>query len=102
VELQGTYYPDLVRVFYYNFKYKDRVTFNKVKGIGIILDNDIWVNVAKFLIREDVVNVLVRIEGLNRLLAFRSFLKNPQQYIVKQLLVRGLKIDERLIHYLIV
>ena len=87
MELQGTYYPDLVRVFYYNFKYKDKVAFNKVKGIYVILFNDIWENVAKLPIREDVVNVLTGIEGFSRLLAFRSFLKNPQEDIVKQFLV---------------
>jgi len=30
---------NLVRVFYYNFKYRDGVAFNKVKGIYIIPDN---------------------------------------------------------------
>jgi len=45
-EMQGTYYPDLVRAFYYNYKFRDGVGFTKVKGVDIILDDDIWENVA--------------------------------------------------------
>lgn len=102
VELQGSYYHDLILTFYYNFKYKNRVTFTKVIGIDIILDNDIWTNVAHLLVQKDAINVQIRLEGFNRVLAFRSFLKNPQQLINMQFLVGGLKMDERLIHYLIV
>lgn len=102
MELQGSYYHDLILIFYYNFKYKNRVTFTKVIGIDIILDNDIWTNVAHLLVQKDAINVQIRLEGFNRVLAFRSFLKNPQQLINMQFLVGGLKMDERLIHYLIV
>jgi len=78
VEMQGTYYLDLVRVFYSNYKYRYGVAFTKVKGIYIILDSDILENVAKLPIPEDVVNVLTEVEGFNRQLTFRSFLKIPQ------------------------
>lgn len=50
VEMHGSQCRDLVRVFYYNFKYKDGVAFNKVKGVDIILDNDIWENVTNYTI----------------------------------------------------
>jgi len=45
--MQGTYYPDLVRAFYFNYKFRDGVGFTKVKGVDIILDDDIWENVAQ-------------------------------------------------------
>jgi len=40
--MHGNYYPDLVRVFYYNLKIRDEVALSKVKGVDIIIDNDIW------------------------------------------------------------
>jgi len=46
--MQGAYYPKLVKVFYNNYRFWDEVAFTKVKGIDIIIDNDIWKNVAKF------------------------------------------------------
>ncbi|WVZ18574.1 hypothetical protein V8G54_005896 [Vigna mungo] len=90
IELKAAYYPDLVCIFYFNFKVRDDVAYTKE-------------NVAHLPIREEVVKVHIGVEGFNRILAYRSFLKNPQQHIEqKQLLVGGLKMDERLIHYLIV
>jgi len=97
--MRDTYYLDLVKAFYSIFKYRDGVASRKVKCISIILNNDIWKNVAKLSIREDVVNVLSEVKGFNRLLPLRSFLKNPWQKFGKQLLVGGLKIDERRTHY---
>jgi len=44
--MQGTYYPDLVRAFYFNYKFRDGVGFTKVKGVDTILNDDIWENVA--------------------------------------------------------
>ena len=102
VEMHGTYYPDLVRVFYYNLKIRDEVALSKVKGVDIIIDNDIWENVAKFPINDAAESILHGIDGFNRILAYQSFLRNPAQDVGRQLLAGGLKMDERLIHYLIV
>jgi len=73
VEMQGTYLPDLVKVFYYIFKYRDGVDFSKVKCVNIILDNDIWESVAKFPTKEDALQILTGIEGFNRLLVYISY-----------------------------
>jgi len=35
VEMQGFYYPDLVRVFYNNYKFRDGVAFTKVKVVDL-------------------------------------------------------------------
>jgi len=102
VQMQGKYYPDLVRVFYYNLKIRDEVAYSRVKGVDIIIDNDIWENVAKFSINDATESILNGIAGFNRILAYQSFLRNLTQDVGKQLLDKGLKIDERLIHYLIV
>jgi len=80
--MQGTYYPDLVRAFYYNYKFRDGVVLTKVKGVDIILNDDIWENVAQFPIHDGTSPILtVGIEGFNRIFAYRSFLRRPAQEI---------------------
>ena len=75
-EMHGTYYPDLVRSFYFNYKFRDGVGFTKVKGVDIILDDDIWENVAQFPIHDGTSPILIAgIEGFNRIFAYRSFMR---------------------------
>ncbi|WVY90428.1 hypothetical protein V8G54_035942 [Vigna mungo] len=81
LELQGKYYPDLVRVFYFNLKARDGIYSTRVKGVDIILNDDIRTT---------------GLDDFNKILSFCSFLKNPE------LLVGDLKSNEVLIHYLIV
>jgi len=79
------------------------VGFTKVKGVAIILDDDIWEHVAQFPIHDGTSPILiVGIEGFNRIFAYRSFLQRSDQEIGRQLLARPLKVDERLLQYLIV
>ena len=102
-EMQGTYYPDLVQAFYFNYKFKDRVGFTKVKGVEIILDDDIWENFAQFPIYDGTSPILTAgIEGFNRIFAYRSFMRRQDQEIGRQLLAGPLKVDELLLHYLLV
>lgn len=104
LELQGRYYPDLVRVFYYNLKTKDGVAYSKVKGVDIALDYDIWTNVAHLPIFDDALHVPNDFGHFNRILTYRSFLRNPALDLPnrKHLLVGPLKMEERLLHYLLV
>ncbi|KOM31729.1 hypothetical protein LR48_Vigan01g128400 [Vigna angularis] len=75
----------------------------KVKEVPIILDDDIWRNVTQLTIWDDVVNVHLGVPDFNPLVTFQSFLRNPQQQNNhRQLLVGGFKVEERMIHYLIV
>ncbi|KOM43509.1 hypothetical protein LR48_Vigan05g111300 [Vigna angularis] len=103
VEQNDCIYPDLIRVFYFNLKYHDGIVTTKVNGVPIILDDEIWTNVAKLTIWDCVVKVHLEVTDFNRLLSFQSFLRHPQQQTNRrQLLVVGFKVEERLIHYLIV
>lgn len=103
VEQKGCIYLDLIKVFYYNLNYRDGIVTTKIKGTLVILDTDIWTNVAQLTIRDDVVKVHLGVPDFNRLLTFQSFLRNPQQQTNRrQLLVGGFKVKERMIHYLIV
>jgi len=56
--MQGSYYSDIVKVFYYNLKIRDEVAYSRVKGVDIIIDNDIWENVEKFPINDVVESIL--------------------------------------------
>ncbi|KOM51822.1 hypothetical protein LR48_Vigan09g048100 [Vigna angularis] len=102
VEKKGYIYPDLIRVFYFNLRYRDGIITTTVKGVPIILNDDIWTNVAQLTLWDDAVKVHLGIPDFNRLIAFQSFLRHPEQQINhRQLLVGGFKVEERMIHYLI-
>ncbi|KOM57640.1 hypothetical protein LR48_Vigan11g067300 [Vigna angularis] len=49
VEQKGCIYPDLIRVFYFNLRYGDGIISTKVKSVRIILDDDVWTNVAQLI-----------------------------------------------------
>ncbi|KOM37757.1 hypothetical protein LR48_Vigan03g113900 [Vigna angularis] len=103
VEQKGCIYLNLIRVFYFNMCYRDGIITTKVKGVPIILDDDIWTNVAQLTLWDDAVKVHLGVPDFNRLLAFQSSLRHPEQQINRrQLLVGGFKVEERMIHYLIV
>ncbi|BAU03752.1 hypothetical protein VIGAN_UM171700, partial [Vigna angularis var. angularis] len=103
VEQNGCIYPDLIRVFYFNLRYRDGIISTKVKGVPIILDDDVWTNVAHLPIWDDAVKVHLGLQDFDRLLTFQSFLRHPEQQTNRrQLLVGGFKVEERMIHYLLV
>ncbi|KAG2380886.1 uncharacterized protein HKW66_Vig0202590 [Vigna angularis] len=104
LQLQGRYYPDLVRVFYYNLKAHNGIVYTRVKGVDIVLDHDIWTNVAHLPILENNLHVPNDFDDFNKILAYRSFMRNPQQPLPNRryLLVGHLRMEERVVHYLIV
>ncbi|KOM52197.1 hypothetical protein LR48_Vigan09g085600 [Vigna angularis] len=104
LQLRGHYYPDLVRVFYYNLKVQNGIVSTRVKGVDIILDDDIWTNVAHLPILANNLHVPNDFGDFNKIVAYRSFMRNPQQPLPNRryLLVRHLRMEERVLHYLIV
>ncbi|WVZ03899.1 hypothetical protein V8G54_024705 [Vigna mungo] len=58
--------------------------FEKVKGVDIVLDDDIWTTVAQIQVNEDVVMLTHELEGINKILAFRSFLMNHEISFILQ------------------
>jgi len=73
--MQGVYYPDLVRVFHYNLKFKGNIGYTKVKGVEIIMDDDIWTNVAQIPPSTEHTSILsTHIDGFNRILTYLSLL----------------------------
>ncbi|WVZ18150.1 hypothetical protein V8G54_005472 [Vigna mungo] len=73
LELQGRYYPDLVRVFYYNLKTRYGIAYSKVKGVDIALDYNIWTNVAQLPIFDDALHVPNDFAHFNRILTIDPF-----------------------------
>ncbi|KOM43210.1 hypothetical protein LR48_Vigan05g081400 [Vigna angularis] len=102
MELQGRYYPDLVRIFYFNLKVRDGVFQTRVKGVDIVLDNEIWTNVAKVPVLQNSQIIPNDFAQFNKIMVYQSFLRNPRQRNARLFLVGGLKMEERLLHYLIV
>ncbi|KOM48049.1 hypothetical protein LR48_Vigan07g175300 [Vigna angularis] len=103
LEQKGCIYPDLIRVFYFNLRYRDGIISTKVKGVRIILDDNVWTNVAQLPIWDDTVKVHLGLDDFNRMMTFQSFLRHPErQTNRRQLLVGGFKVEERMIHNLIV
>ncbi|KOM48541.1 hypothetical protein LR48_Vigan07g224500 [Vigna angularis] len=80
MELRGRYYPDLVRTFYYNLKIRDGVFQTRVKGVDIVLDNEIWTNVAKVPVLEHSQTIPDDFAQFNKVAVYQSFLRNPRQH----------------------
>ncbi|KOM50036.1 hypothetical protein LR48_Vigan08g086300 [Vigna angularis] len=60
-------------------------------------------NVTQLTIWDDAIKVHLGVSDFNRLLAFQSLLRHPEQQTNRrQLLVGGFKVEEQMIHYLIV
>ncbi|KOM55135.1 hypothetical protein LR48_Vigan10g102700 [Vigna angularis] len=102
MELRGKYYPDLVRIFYFNLKVCDGVFRTRVKGVNIVLDNEIWTNVAKVPVLANSQNIPNGFPHFNKFMVYQSFLRNPRQRNNRLFLAGGLKMEERLLHYIIV
>ena len=51
VQMKGAIYIDLVKAFYANAHVEYGLLVSKVKGIHIILDNDVWSSIARFRLR---------------------------------------------------
>ena len=101
--MQGVYYSDLVRVFHYNLKFRGNIGYTKVKGVEIILDDNIWTNVAQIPPSADRTSILsTHIDGFNRILTYQSLLRQPDLHISKKLLAGPLTIKARLLYCLIV
>ncbi|WVZ03900.1 hypothetical protein V8G54_024706 [Vigna mungo] len=70
-------------------KIRDGVYSTRVKGVDIVLDDDIWTTVAQIQVNEDVVMLTQELEGINKILAFRSFLMNHEVQIIRKQLIMG-------------
>jgi len=98
LELTGNIYPDLGKVFYTNLTFDGDSLVSYVKGVDMIITNEVWFVVTGLKspgLRINRGNLGV-VEDFNKIQFYKSCLKNPHSK-VSNFSVRGLKLDERLV-----
>ncbi|QCD79109.1 hypothetical protein DEO72_LG1g2748 [Vigna unguiculata] len=75
VQLKGTVYPDLVRVFYANLGCEEDILTSCVKGVNIVLTTNIWASIAGFW--PGGLPTHRGLPGANRLDIYQSCLRDP-------------------------
>jgi len=75
LELSGNIYPDLVNVFYTNLQFNGDTLNSHVKGVNIVITNNVWTAVTRLKYSELRINKgnLGVIEEFNKM----QFYKNP-------------------------
>jgi len=102
LEFTGNIYPDLVKVFYTNLQFSGDSLVSHVKGVDMVITNDVWtvvVGLKFFGIRINRGNLGV-VEDFNKIQFYKNCLKDPHSK-VRNFSVGGLKLDERLIAFIV-
>jgi len=102
LELTGNIYLDLVNVFYTNLQFNGDSLVSHVKGVDMVITNDVWVVVAglKYSGLSTNRGNLGIVEEFNKMQFYKSCLKNPLSK-VRNFFVGALKLDERLIAFIL-
>jgi len=79
LELTGNIYPDLVKVFYTNLQFNGDTLNSHVKGVDILITNDLWATITRLKFSGLRINKgnLGVIEKFNKIQFYRNCLKNP-------------------------
>jgi len=102
LELSGNIYLDLVKVFYTNLQFNGHTLNFHVKGMDIVITNDVWaaiIGLKYYGLRINKGNLAV-IEEFNKIQFNKNCLKNPFSKVIN-FSVGGLKLDERLIAFIV-
>jgi len=102
LELTRNIYPDLVKVFHTNLQFSGDSLVSHVKGVDMVITNDVWTAVAGLKFSGIRINRghLGVIEDFNKIQFYKSCLKDSNSK-VRNFLVGGLKLDERLIAFIV-
>ena len=102
LELTGNIYLDLVKVFYTNLQFSGDSLVSHVKGVDLVITNDVWTVVAGLKFSAIKINRgnLGVMEDFNKIQFYKSCLKDPHSK-VRNFSVGGLKLDERLITFIV-
>ncbi|KOM43250.1 hypothetical protein LR48_Vigan05g085400 [Vigna angularis] len=98
--MKGDCYQDLVEVFYTNLRVVNGVIHSRVKGVNIIIDDNVWSHIVG--LKAEGLDSHIRDSESNRWLTKRviyvNYLRYPQRYKVdKQYLHDGLNKEEKMI-----
>lgn len=105
VELHGNVYPDLVKEFYANFQFKDECCITMVKGMRILLNKRLFLDVAGIVDEGTLVNDCSEEKWsmYDAVEMYKSCLKNPNLYVQGSTNKAGsLTVENRFLHYLVV
>jgi len=100
VQLTGDVYPDLIRVFYANLTCEEDLRTSCVKGVNIVLTQEIWTSLFGFRITG--IPTHRGFPGINRLDIYQGCLWDPtakRDYSIFR--AGGMKKDERVLAFLI-
>ena len=102
LELTGNIYPDLVKVFYTKLQFNGDSLVSHVKGVDMVITNDVWAAVDGLKFSGVKINRgnLGVVKEFNKMQFYKNCLKNPLSK-VRNFSVGGLKLDERLIAFIV-
>jgi len=83
LEMKGNIYPNLIRVFYTNFKFEGNNLIYHVKGVDMEITHEVWAVVASLKyagLRVNKGNIGV-VENFNKIQYYKSCLKNPHTQV---------------------
>jgi len=95
-------YPDFVKVFYINLHFNGDSLISHVKGVEMIITNDVWSVVTGLKYSGLRINRgnLGIVEEFNKMQFYKGCLKNPHSK-VRNFSVGGLKLEESLIAFIV-
>ena len=102
LELSGKIYPELVKVFFTNFEFKNDVLLSSIKGVQMEINKRDWNDVVGLKPR----GVQVRkgetgaVPEFNKMQYYGQCLRNPAAEI-KHFHVGGLRVDQRLVSMIV-
>jgi len=102
LELSGKIYPELVKVFFTNFEFKNDVLLSSIKGVQMEINKRAWKDVVGLKSK----GVQVRkgetgaVPEFNKMQYYGQCLRNPAAEI-KHFHVGGLKVDQRLLSMIV-
>jgi len=102
LELTGNIYPDLVKVFYINLQFDGNSVISHVKGVDMVITNEVWtvvIGLKYYGLRINRGNLGI-VEEFNKMQFYKGCLENPLSK-VRNFSVGGLKLDERLIAFIV-
>ena len=102
LEISRNIYPNFVKVFYTNLRFNSDTLNSHVKGVDIVITNDVWAAITGLKFSGVRINkgYLGVIEEFNKMQFYKNCLKNSLSK-VRNFSVGGLKLDERLIAFIV-
>jgi len=100
--MNGNAYPDLVRVFYTNLQIVGNNICSHVKGVDMEITQEVWTAITGLkdvglMINKGNIGV---VDEFNKMQFYKSCLKDPYSR-VRNFFVGGLKLNERLIPFIV-